>query len=205
MPVVSRRQAPGGGASRAGFDFTRHMRNLCGDMVARLGQLQHIDLDRVAVSFRQTRKAVSHGVYASLTPMRFDGGRMHAIRRGRKWGMQRLMDESGREILYVLSFYLPRFLDLPLREKLNTVVHELWHISPRFNGDLRRFGGRCYAHGSSAARYDAQVERLVERWLSLSPPESVHHFLRHNFADLDRRHGGIYGRKISTPKLFPVD
>ncbi len=201
MSKPSRRKQ---GPERPGFNFTLHMRHLLGDVVTRLGQLEHIDLDRVAVSFHQTRKAVSHGMYASLTPMRFANGRRHTIRRGQKWAIQQVIDGSGREMLYILSFYLPRFLQIPCREKLSTVVHELWHISPRFDGDLRRHGGRCYAHGSAAAQYDAQVERLVDRWLQLSPPESVYRFLEYDYHDLVRRHGRIYGQKIPNPKLFPV-
>jgi len=186
----------------AGLDFTLQMRRLCEDMVGRVEQLRHIDMSRVAVSFSQTRKPTDHGMYASLTPMRFAGGRMHTIRRGRKWGMQRLYNPSGQEILYILNFYLPRFLDLAFREKLTTIMHELWHIGPRFDGDLRRFGGRCYAHGSSQRQYDAQVEQLVDRWLVCRPPESACEFLRGKFRHLLARHGRVFGRKIPTPKLL---
>ena len=42
-----------------------------------------------------------------------------------------------------MSFYLPRFCDQSLDEKLSTVMHELWHISPAFDGDIRRLPGRC--------------------------------------------------------------
>jgi predicted metallopeptidase len=181
------------------------MRRLCDDMVGRLSELRHIDLTRVAISFCQTRKAAGHGLYASLTPMRFAGGSRHVVRRGRKWTVQRLVDESGREMLYVLSFYLPRFLDQSFRHKVTTVVHELWHIGPRFDGDLRRFGGRCYAHSSSQKQYDAHVEQLVDRWLSLDPPASVYEFLRHDFRELVGRHGKIYGVKIPTPKLIAAE
>ena len=117
-------------ARPAGFDFTLHMRRLCEDMTDRLPELRHIDLSRVAISFSQARKNTRHGVFASLTPMRFADGRTHTVRRGRKWGVQRLQAASGREMLYILNFCLPRFLDLPFGEKLTTVVHELWHISP---------------------------------------------------------------------------
>lgn len=195
-------------ASRAvdphGFDFTRHIRRLAEDMVVRLPDLRHIDFSRVAVCFCQTRKNVGHGMFASLTPMRFAGGSEYTIRRGRKWMVQRLYDESGREMLYILRFYLPRFLDLPLREKLTTVVHELWHVNPEFNGDLRRHRGRCYAHGASQKQYDARVGRLVDAWLALEPPESLYDFLRQDFAELARRHGRVYGLKIPTPKLVEV-
>jgi len=189
----------------AGFDFTAHVRRLCDDMVTRVDLLHHIDMTRVAVSFSQTRKTTRYGMYASLTPMRFADGRRHTVRQGRKWGVQRLHDASGREMLYILNFYLPRFLDLKFREKLSTVMHELWHIGPRFDGDVRRFGGRCFAHGASQARYDAQVEKLVARWLAGQPPESVCSFLRYGFRELTARHGRVYGRKVPAPKLIPAD
>ena len=123
-------------------------------------------------------------MFASLTPLRFAGGQMHTVRRNRRWGIQRLYDPDGREMLYILNFYLPRFLDLPLPREADHVLHELWHIGPKFDGDLRRLGGRCFAHGSSQKQYDAHIEALLDRWLSLAPPESLYDFLRLNFRDL---------------------
>jgi hypothetical protein len=190
---------------RAGFDFTLHMRQLCDDMIARLDQLRHIDMSRVAVSFAQTRRAGSEGMFASLTPLRFAGGQMHTFRRKRRWGIQRLYDPDGREMLYILNFSLPRFLDLPLREKLSTTLHELWHVGPKFDGDVRRLGGRCFAHGSSQKRYDAHVEKLLDRWLSYGPPETLYAFLRLDFRGLVARHGRVFGRKVPVPKLVPLD
>ena len=189
---------------RAGFDFTLHIGRVCEDMATRLAELRHVDLSRVAVSFCQTRKAVAHGMYASLTPLRFDGGATETVRRGRRWRFDRLADGSGREMPYFLNFYLPRFVDLPFHTKLDTVVHELWHIGPRFDGDLRRFNGRCYAHGGSQRRYDAHVDRLAAKWLSLGPPPSLYEFLEHDFRGLVRRHGRIFGRRVRTPRLTPV-
>jgi hypothetical protein len=190
---------------QTGFDFTLHMRRLCDDMVARLDQLRHVDMSRVAVSFAQTRRSGSQGMFASLTPLRFAGGQMHTFRRERRWGIQRLYDPDGREMLYVLNFYLPRFLDLPFREKLVTALHELWHIGPKFDGDVRRLGNRCFAHGASQKQYDAHVEALLDRWLALGPPESLYGFLRLGFRELAARHGRVYGRKVPSPKLLPVD
>jgi predicted metallopeptidase len=181
------------------------MRTLCDDVIRRLPQLAHVDMSRVAVSFSQVRKTVDHGLYASLTPLRFADGSRQTFRHGRRWTVQRLVDASGRDMLYLLSFYLPRFLEQGFRYKLDTVLHELWHISPRFDGDLRRFGGRCYAHSGSQKRYDAMVEQLAERWLALDPPAAVYDFLRHDFRELVRRHGRIYGTRIRTPKIIPLD
>jgi predicted metallopeptidase len=188
-----------------GFDFTLHVRRLCDDVIRRLPEMRHVDLARVAISFSQTRKAVGHGLYASLTPMRFAGGSRHTIRHGRKWTIERLVDPSGVEMLYLLNFYLPRFLNQTFRHKLTTVVHELWHISPHFDGDLRRFQGRCYAHTGSQKQYDAKVDQLADRWLALEPPAAVYDFLRYDFHELVRRHGKVYGTKIPTPRLIPLD
>lgn len=189
---------------RQGFDFTGHMRRLCDDMVARVDCLRHIDMARVAVSYSQTRKASEYGMYAALMPMRFAGGRMHKVRRGQKWGVQRLHGADGCEMLYILNFYLPRFLNLKFREKLTTTAHELWHIGPKFDGDSRRFAGRCHMHGSSQKGYDAQVAVLVDRYMASDPPGAAYEFLRYNFREMLARHGRVFGRKIPTPKLLRV-
>jgi len=184
-----------------GFDFTRRIRTLAADMVVRLPDLAHIDMQRVAVGFSQTRCRGPQGIYATLTPLRFVGGRLHAFRRGRQWGVQRLLDAAGREMLYILRFYLPRFLDLPFAQKLTTVAHELWHIGPEFNGDLRRFNGRCYAHSPSRKSFDATAEQLARRWLDARPPESLYDFLHLDYRELVERHGRVFGIRVATPKL----
>lgn len=191
-------------ARRTQFDITEHARRVCADMVSRLPELSHIDLSRVAFCFRQTRKSVPHGIQATLTPLRFAGGNRTMTRRGRKWTIERLVDAEGREMLYVLSLYLPRFMNHPLREKLVTLVHEMWHISPDFNGDLRRHPGRCYAHSHSQKEYDAAMEVLVDRYLASEPDERLYGFLNCTFRELARRHGTVCGLRIAAPKLIPA-
>jgi len=193
------------GKEVGGFDFTAAMRRLCTDFCHRLPDLRHIDMERVALGFCQTRQPVQHGIQATLTPLRFEQGSMTTERRGRRWTIERLIDRSGREFLYLLRFYLPRFLDLPFEEKLITVVHELWHISPAFDGDLRRHPGRCYAHSSSQKEYDAAMAVLVQKWRRLDPPAEVFAFLRCRFQELQSRHGSIRGHKIRVPRLRPLD
>ena len=185
-----------------GFNFTAHMRALCADLVARLPELGHVDLARVAIRFCQARRPVSHGLHASLTPLRFEGGALCCRRGGQTWTIERLFDASGREMLYLLSFYLPRFLERPLEEKLTTVVHELWHIGPAFDGDLRRHPGRCWAHTASQKKFDQWARGLALRWLALDPPASTYDFLRRDFRGLERACGPIHGQKIRTPKLI---
>jgi len=187
-----------------GFDFTAAMRRLCQDMTTRLPQLRHIDLERVAISICQARSEGSHGTYATLTPLRFEAGAPTKEVRGRRYGVERVLSDSGDEFLYILSFYLPRFLNTPLEENLSTVIHELWHISPEFDGDLRRHEGRCYAHGPSQQAYDAQMDRFAQQWLALDPPEHLYDFLMGSFDDLMAEHGGVTGSHWQAPKLIPL-
>jgi hypothetical protein len=190
--------------SLAPFDFTQRMRELCHDMAGRLPELAHLDMDRVAICFCQARKRVPHGMFASLTPLRFAGGAETTVRRGQRLAIQRLRGPDGREMLYVLSFYLPRFMDLDFREKLITVVHELWHIGPAFDGDIRRHEGRCFAHTGSQKQFDAAMDALAQRWLAAGPPEELWGFLTGSFEDLLARHGRIVGVKIRRPRLIPA-
>ena len=188
----------------ASFDFTRQIRRVCEDMVCRLPELAHIDMSRVAVTFCQTRKMVPHGMFASLTPLRFASGAATTVRRGRLHRIEPVCDADGREMLYILSFYLPRFQNLVIREKLITVLHELWHISPDFSGDIRRHEGRYHAHTHSQAEYDEEMGRLADRWLASGPPDEVSLFLQDDFRQLAGRYGGIVGMKIRRPRILPV-
>ena len=194
-------------SSSRGFNFTAAVRSLCADMVGRLPELRHIRLERVAIGVVEPRSRVKHGVYAALTPLRFEGGRTESVVRGRRYRMPALRDPrdpAGEDFLYLLTFYLPRFLDSTLEDKLSTVLHELWHIGPEFNGDLRRHEGRCFAHGRSRKEYDAEMDRLAQRWLAEDPPAWLYEFLERNFDELRAEHGAVAGDRWPTPKLIPA-
>jgi predicted metallopeptidase len=189
---------------QAGFDFTGHIRVVCGKLVSGLVELQHIDLQRVAISCTRARKRGPYGLYASLTPLRFAGGTRVERRHGGYYRTQSVRDRHGREMLYILSFCLPRFMDLDFRTKLATILHELWHISPRFDGDLRRHAGRCYVHSASQQRYDAAMEQLADRYLREHWPSPSHVFLHSQFADLLRIFGHVHGVRVTRPKLLRI-
>lgn len=186
------------------FDFTTAIELLCRDMVRALPEMAHIQCDRIAFCFSQARNRQSHGIFASLTPLRAAGGGTMMTRRGRPYVIQKVISPQGVEMLYILTCYLPRFMDLSFREKLITIYHELWHIGPCFDGDMRRHEGRCFAHTHSQKEYDAQMALFVDRYLKQSPPESLLAFLRNTFDQLSSLHGTIVGQKIPRPKLIPV-
>lgn len=185
------------------FDFVDAMTKLCVDLCDRVEALAHIDMDYCLVTVAQARRRTPWGVQAKLTPLRFENGSETTVRQGKIWTCQKVIIE-GRPQLYLVTFYLPRFQDQTPREKLVTVVHELYHISPEFNGDIRRFAGRCHAHTGSQAKYDEHMGVLVDEWLSCNPPKQLYNWLSHPFDELSKRHGGVTGIKIAIPKLIPV-
>ncbi len=187
-----------------GFDFTGRMRALCDDVVQRLPELAHVRMEQVAVTWTQAKKPTSHGLQASLTPMRFRDGSLDGRIGRRRYTVQRIYDDRGVEYLYLLTFCLPRFLDLGFGEKLTTILHELWHIGPQFDGDLRRHPGRCYAHTHSQREYDQEMKRMARQWLESSPPAALYDFLHLDFATLYRTQGRIGGVRLRRPKLIPL-
>jgi Putative phage metallopeptidase len=186
----------------AGFDFGSHMVTLCGDIAARVEPLSHIRMENVAVSVAQTRSAAKHGMWASLTPLRFKNGATKTMRRGRCYKLPRIVQPNGEEALYILTFYLPRFLTLSFKDRITTVCHELWHIGPAFDGDIRRFPGRCYAHSGNHGEFDAQAEALAKAYLTQRPPESIYTFCRLDFAEIEQQHGRVFGLRYPQPRLI---
>lgn len=161
-------------------------------------------MSRVIVTFAQTRSPVEWGMQARLTPLRFENGAVTQMRNGRRWAVQRLFHQ-GQEMLYILSFFLPRFLNLSYREKLITVFHELYHISPAFDGDIRRFEGSCYMHTGSQANYDLQMAKFVDQYVRMRSPVSLRSYLRHDFASLKQAHGPVVGLKLPVPRVILID
>ena len=185
------------------FHFTRAMEVFCRDITHRLDEFQHIRMDHVAVTYAQARSNVPHGMQAKLTPLRLEGGTTTTRQSGRDWVVQRLFD-GDREMYYILTFYLPRFMNQTFQEKLITVFHELYHISPHFDGDLRRMEGRYYMHSQSEKAYDQYMAVLVQKYLALKPPQTLYAFLRNKFRTLEKRHGGVVGMSVPIPKMLPV-
>lgn len=186
------------------FDFCAAIRVLCEDIVDRVPELAHVRMEDVAVCVTRARRSGRTGLWAKLTPMRFEGGERVGCRRRRRYMIEPLILE-GRERLYILTFCLPRFLDLTYREKLVTVFHEMYHVGPGFDGDHRRFAGRYHVHSARAAKFDDMAERLCDQYLSTSPAPEACKFLRHRTTTLLARHGAITGLAIPVPKLVPVE
>jgi hypothetical protein len=185
------------------FDFCGHVRRLCADVAGRCEALRHIDASRLLFTVTQARSGRRQGLQARVTPLRCREGRLLRQRHGMWYQVQRYF-VGDREMLYLVTFCLPRFLDQDRDEKFITLFHELYHISPAFDGDLRRHGGRGAWHSDSKRAYDHHMAHLARAYLASGPDPALHDFLRLNFAQLRHRHGSVVGVMVPWPKLVPV-
>jgi hypothetical protein len=172
-------------------------------MCRRCPELGHIDVSSLLFAVTQARSGRTHGLQARVTPLRFRHGHLIRRRRDGKYQVQRYI-VGEREMLYLVTFCLPRFLDQDFDDKFITLFHELYHISPDFEGDLRRHEGRYALHSHSKREYDSHMAHLARAYLADGPDRTLHDFLRLNFAQLQHRHGSVVGVVVPRPRLIPV-
>lgn len=189
-------------------DFSAHISELCTDICQRLPELSHIDTDRMLFCVARSRAQGTHGVQARIIPLRFDGGTPELTRkRGRfveTFRMPELRHE-GREILYLVYLMFPRFLKQDYRNRLETLVHELYHVSERFDGDIRRFPGRNFAHGSSRTRYNKIIAALTDLYLAAGPPPELAECLHLKEDDWASGRIRLRGLQVPQPKARLIE
>src|SRR5205085_9213502 len=120
---------------------------------------------------------------------------------------------------YMLSFTLPRFCDQQLSRtrkqihyaggpnwiaKLDTIVHELYHIDPERPGIRRMekedgtYAANCHGH-----RFFEDVVGMVQQYLDSRPDPQAYEFLQHSFKDLTDMHGGVVGTAFRSFPSYP--
>ena len=190
-------------AAGCAFNFCDHIRRLCADVAACCAGFRHIDVSRLLFTVTQARSHRLHGLQARVTPLRFRGGSLVRHRSGTQYRVQRYF-VGNEEMLYVVGFCLPRFLDQDFDDKLITLFHELYHISPDFDGDLRRHRGRYSVHSHSKRNYDRHMADLARAYLGNGANTALGDFLRLNFSQLEQCHGKVVGVVVPRPKLIPL-
>jgi len=193
----------GSTTSEQPWDFSAAMTRLCADIVARCPELSHIRMEQVLITFTPSRSRSRYGLQARVTPLRFRHGALTRRQGACEYQVQRFFVDQ-REILYLITFCLPRFLDQSFADKITTVFHELYHINPAFDGDLRRHSGRYCLHTHSKASYDAHMYRLAQEYLRGHRQPQVYEFLRYDARKLSERHGGIVAAIVPRPKILPI-
>jgi hypothetical protein len=176
------------------------MRRLIRDIARHCCDFRHIDSKRILVAISRSRNNKRYGLQAKLVPLKFQGGRRIIHTSGDWYCKMPPLWHEGQEILYVIYFCLPRFQNLDFDEKLTIVFHELYHINPTFNGDIRRFPGKYYQHSHSEKEYDKIVQSLSADYFRSPQSKKLAGFLRYSHEELCREHGDIVGLNLRLPE-----
>jgi hypothetical protein len=201
------------------------------DVVARVPALSFIDLSRVLVFARPGRSSAD-GAYASCHSLGLPTSepgyffwrdrRTGEVTRRTEWFVTKSPKVyfDGRLMNYMISFALPRFVDQTLTRsrkrslypegtpdwvaKLDTVIHELYHIDPEQNC-LRRFvrPDGSVSDALHSATYFEDVAGLVQQYLATKPNPQILEFLKYDFDTLRTRHGGVAGVTFRSFPSYP--
>ena len=190
---------------RRAYNLTDDVSLLVHLLAKRVDALSHLEPGRILHGISQARTRSRYGVYAQCHALRFRHGEREMVSEGYRW-VWPVLRVRGQEIAYYITYFLPRFLDQPVRERLHTLLHELHHISPTFNGDLRRFQGRNEFHGNTRAEFDGVVDRVLESAERVIDLDRFP-FLVHDFEGLVERYGGVVGNHLKrfNPRKMPIE
>ncbi len=190
--------------SRTMLDITESIGLIIRDVTSSCPLFGHIDSDRLLVCLSTNRRGNNGGTYGKLVPLRFKDGEK-VTRYGKHHYSIPEVYNAGIECLYILYFYMPRFFDLPPEEKIKVIFHELYHISPLFNGDIRRLGAKKAAHGHSKKHYDERYKSELQHYISFVESSPQHAFLSHDSQSLFRHYDSITARRMRCPRPVRLD
>jgi hypothetical protein len=209
------------------INYTERLSLLMEDIVGRVPRLRFIDMSRVLV-FARSGRTNAEGAYATChcicLPSSEPGyyfwrdRKSGRITRRSEWFVTKSphVQIGPQQVDYMISFTLPRFCDQTLSRsrksrhykgqpnwvgKLDTIVHELYHIDPERPG-IRRMekADGTYSANCHGDRFFEDVVEMVNHYLASSPNPETYDFLQYGFDDLSSRFGGVVG---TTFRGFP--
>lgn len=212
------------------INYTERIALLMRDVVARTPRLSFIDVGEVIV-FGRFGRSDAEGAFATchcLTIPESEPGYFFwrdretgALTRRSPWFVTKspTVRVGATQIKYLISFVLPRFCDqtlirsrkadlYPGREpwlaKLDTIVHELYHIDPLASGirSLQRADGTRATRTHGPTFYE-DVAEMVQDYLAGDPEPALYEFLRYDFEGLTARYDTVFGTTFSNFPSFP--
>jgi hypothetical protein len=213
------------------INYTERIALLMEDVVRRTPRLSFIDLREVLV-FGRFGRSDADGAFATchcLTLPESEPGYYFwrdrstgELTRRSEWFVTKSpqVQIGPRRIKYLISFVLPRFCDQTLERsrkadlypagtpgwiaKLDTVLHELYHIDPDETG-IRRV---TRADGTNSPRshgphFYEEVAEMVAAYLATCPDRSLYEFLEQDFGTLTSRFGGVVATTFRNFPSFP--
>ena len=212
------------------INYTEKITLLMQDLIVRVPMLSFIDVADVLV-FARAGRSNAEGAFATCHCLSLPASEpgyyfwrdrtTGRVTRRSEWFVTKSPSVTigTHEVKYLVSFALPRFCDQSLDRtrkerlypgaplwiaKLDTVVHELYHIDPDQNG-IRRIerGDGTYSAHCHGDRFFETVSDLVREYLASKPNPAICEFLQYDFDELSHRYGGVVGTTFRTFPSFP--
>ena len=136
--------------------FALVLRDVAKDLALRIVDLAHVDVDRVLFVAESARR----GSRASTRPTVFkDTG----TRKSEDGQYRRpKIKIGGKRVAYVIALRPKFFLDSTVEERVRTIIHELYHVAPQFDGRLaERRRHQQLPHGE----YQETIDRMVGEYM----------------------------------------
>jgi hypothetical protein len=212
------------------INYTERISLLMEDVVSRVPTLSFIDMSKVLV-FARGGRTHAEGAYATchcISLPQSDPG--YYFWRDRKTGRLTRRSEwfvtkspqvtiGTTAIDYMISFALPRFCDQQLSRtrkqvhyaggpnwiaKLDTIIHELYHIDPAHPG-IRRMerADGTYSANCHGDRFFEDVVEMVRQYLASNPDPQAYDFLQYSFLEMTERFGGVVGTTFRSFPSYP--
>lgn len=212
------------------LNYTERISLLMQDVVTRVPRLSFIDMSKVLV-FARAGRSDAEGAYATchcvcLPPSEpgyyfWRDRATGKLTRRSEWFVTKSPSVKIGEIPidYMISFSLPRFCDQRLSRsrkqahyagqpdwiaKLDTIVHELYHIDPDAPGIRRMeradgtYSANCHGH-----RFFENVVEMVNEYVASSPDPGAYDFLRYDLSELTTQFGGVVGTAFRSFPSYP--
>jgi hypothetical protein len=213
------------------INYTERIALLMQDVLRRTPRLSFIDLGEVLV-FGRFGRSDAEGAFATchcLTLPESDPGYYFwrdrstgELTRRSEWFVTKSPEVriGAKRIKYLISFVLPRFCDQTLQRsrkadlypaqtpawlaKLDTIVHELYHIDPDESG-IRRVARADGTHSprSHGPMFYEDVAEMVTGYLDSRPDPALYGFLQDDFVSLTAKYGGVVGTTFRNFPSFP--
>lgn len=212
------------------INYTERLTLLMHDIVSRVPTLSFIEIADVLV-FARSGRSNAEGAFATCHSLSLPASEpgyyfwrdrtSGRITRRSEWFVTKSPSVTigTRPTKYMISFSLPRFCDQvldrsrkerfypgvePWMAKLDTVVHELYHIDPEQEGIRRiELGDGTYSAHCHGHQFFAQVAGMVSTYMDSRPDPEIYDFLRHDFDTLAARFDGVVGTTFGTFPSFP--
>jgi len=173
------------------------------DMIKSTDEFKSFDINKILVCCASNRKDSKGAIYGKLQPLRFKDG-SEIIKHNNKYYTIPKIVLNDIEILYVLYLYIPKFFDMTAKDKINVMFHELYHISPEFNGDIRRMSNIKSAHGHSKKSFEEKYIQYASIYFNKINDTPFYTFLQMNFKEIEKQFKVIKYRRMKSikPKLL---